>query len=109
MIHFGFELLNFLKISKEFFNFCTITIAGSNSNNNNDDEIEKTLAIFIGLIAGVAVLIVFLSLISKALEKKGMKKSSPLYLLHNFHLLSTLKFKKKGLSILQEENEKYNL
>lgn len=47
--------------------------SGSNSNNNNDDEIEKTLAIFIGLIAGVAVLIVFLSLISKALEKKGGK------------------------------------
>ncbi|XLT62171.1 hypothetical protein HN873_018695 [Arachis hypogaea] len=36
--------------------------------NHNDDEIEKTLAILIGLIAGVALIIVFLSL-SKVCEK----------------------------------------
>ncbi|KAF3432134.1 hypothetical protein FNV43_RR26873 [Rhamnella rubrinervis] len=37
--------------------------------NNNDDEIEKTLAILIGLIAAVALLIVFLSFLRKILEK----------------------------------------
>ncbi|XP_051144083.1 plasmodesmata-located protein 6-like [Andrographis paniculata] len=37
----------------------------------NDDEMEKTLAIFIGLVAGVAVLIVFLSVLSKLLDRKG--------------------------------------
>ncbi|CAI0547779.1 unnamed protein product [Linum tenue] len=36
---------------------------------NNDDEIEKTLAILIGLIAGVALLIVFLSFIAKLCAK----------------------------------------
>ncbi|XP_065857666.1 plasmodesmata-located protein 6 [Euphorbia lathyris] len=42
--------------------------------NNNDDEIEKTLAILIGLIAGVALLIVFLSFLRKVCEKgKGGK------------------------------------
>jgi len=41
--------------------------------NHNDDEIEKTLAILIGLIAGVALIIVFLSFLSKVCEKhKGM-------------------------------------
>ncbi|RDX69786.1 Cysteine-rich repeat secretory protein 12, partial [Mucuna pruriens] len=38
-------------------------------NNHNDDEIEKTLAILIGLIAGVALIIVFLSFLSKVCEK----------------------------------------
>ncbi|KAJ8770264.1 hypothetical protein K2173_012706 [Erythroxylum novogranatense] len=42
--------------------------------NNNDDEIEKTLAILVGLIAGVALLIVFLSFLRKVCEKgKGGK------------------------------------
>ncbi|KAL9330243.1 hypothetical protein ACSQ67_005246 [Phaseolus vulgaris] len=42
--------------------------------NHNDDEIEKTLAILIGLIAGVALIIVFLSFLSKVCEKhKGGK------------------------------------
>ncbi|KAL3635951.1 hypothetical protein CASFOL_020498 [Castilleja foliolosa] len=41
---------------------------------NNDDEVEKTLAIFIGLIAAVAVLIVFLTFLSRLFEKnKGGK------------------------------------
>ncbi|KAF2316826.1 hypothetical protein GH714_042167 [Hevea brasiliensis] len=35
------------------------------NDNNNDDEIEKTLAILVGLIAGVALLIVFLSFLRK--------------------------------------------
>ncbi|XP_020220817.1 plasmodesmata-located protein 6 [Cajanus cajan] len=48
---------------------------GNNDDNNqNDDEIEKTLAILIGLIAGVALIIVFLSFLSKVCEKhKGGK------------------------------------
>ncbi|KAL1556535.1 plasmodesmata-located protein 6-like [Salvia divinorum] len=37
----------------------------------NDEEVEKTLAIFIGLVAGVAILVVFLSFLSKALDHKG--------------------------------------
>ncbi|KAL1568609.1 plasmodesmata-located protein 6-like [Salvia divinorum] len=41
------------------------------SKTENDDEIEKTLAIFIGLVAGVAILVVFLSFLSKALDHKG--------------------------------------
>ncbi|RYR06966.1 hypothetical protein Ahy_B05g074286 [Arachis hypogaea] len=40
-----------------------------NDSNHNDDEIEKTLAILIGLIAGVALIIVFLSFLSKVCEK----------------------------------------
>ncbi|KAJ0039174.1 hypothetical protein Pint_22373 [Pistacia integerrima] len=36
--------------------------------NNNDEEIEKTLAILIGLIAGVALLIIFLSFLRKVCE-----------------------------------------
>ncbi|KAJ9153057.1 hypothetical protein P3X46_026546 [Hevea brasiliensis] len=44
------------------------------NDNNNDDEIEKTLAILVGLIAGVALLIVFLSFLRKVCEKgKGGK------------------------------------
>ncbi|XP_060970776.1 plasmodesmata-located protein 6 [Cannabis sativa] len=47
----------------------------NNNNNNNDDEIEKTLAILIGLIAGVGLLIVFLSFLRKLCESdnKGGK------------------------------------
>ncbi|KOM26844.1 hypothetical protein LR48_Vigan325s001600 [Vigna angularis] len=45
----------------------------NDDSNHNDDEIEKTLAILIGLIAGVALIIVFLSFLSKVCEKqKGM-------------------------------------
>jgi hypothetical protein len=41
--------------------------------NHNDDEIEKTLAILIGLIAGVALIIVFLSFLNKVCDKqRGM-------------------------------------
>lgn len=43
----------------------------TSKNENNDDEVEKTLAIFIGLVAGVAILVVFLSFLSKALDHKG--------------------------------------
>ncbi|KAK4373369.1 hypothetical protein RND71_008753 [Anisodus tanguticus] len=38
---------------------------------SGDEDVEKTLAITIGLIAGVAVLIVFLSVLKKLCEKKG--------------------------------------
>ncbi|KAL3824245.1 hypothetical protein ACJIZ3_020274 [Penstemon smallii] len=38
---------------------------------NNEDDTEKTLAIIIGLVACVAVLIVFLSFLSKYFNKKG--------------------------------------
>ncbi|XP_059447485.1 plasmodesmata-located protein 6 [Corylus avellana] len=42
--------------------------------NNNDDEVEKTLAIIIGLIAAVALFIVFISFLNKLCEKgKGGK------------------------------------
>ncbi|KAE8699022.1 Cysteine-rich repeat secretory protein 12 [Hibiscus syriacus] len=45
-----------------------------NDTNDDDDEIEKTLAILIGLIAGVALLILFVSFLSKLCEKgKGGK------------------------------------
>ncbi|MCD7453939.1 hypothetical protein HAX54_022748 [Datura stramonium] len=40
---------------------------------SGDEDVEKTLAIIIGLIAGVAVLIVFLSVLNKLCEKKGGK------------------------------------
>lgn len=41
--------------------------------NNNDDEVEKTLAIIIGLIAAVALFIVFISFLNKLCEKgKGI-------------------------------------
>ncbi|KAK2635411.1 hypothetical protein Ddye_030203 [Dipteronia dyeriana] len=45
-----------------------------NNEDNNDEEVEKTLAILIGLIAGVALLIIFLSFLRKLCEKgKGGK------------------------------------
>ncbi|KAF5737759.1 putative DUF26 domain-containing protein 1 precursor [Tripterygium wilfordii] len=46
---------------------------GGNDKNHNDDEIEKTLAILIGLVAGVALLIMFLSLLIKFCGK-GRKR-----------------------------------
>lgn len=50
-----------------------INLNNVDDSNHNDDEIEKTLAILIGLIAGVALIIVFLSFLSKVCEKhKGM-------------------------------------
>ncbi|KAK6119987.1 hypothetical protein DH2020_046275 [Rehmannia glutinosa] len=44
----------------------------SSSKSGNDDEMEKTLAIIIGLIAGVAVIIVFLSFLSRSLDRKAL-------------------------------------
>ncbi|XP_073146032.1 plasmodesmata-located protein 6-like [Henckelia pumila] len=46
---------------------------GYTPDNGNDDEIEKTLAIIIGLIAGVSLLIFFLSCLSKFFDTKGGK------------------------------------
>ncbi|KAI9091416.1 hypothetical protein K1719_028227 [Acacia pycnantha] len=47
---------------------------GNDDSNRNDEEIEKTLAILIGLIAGVALIIVFISFFSKVCGKqKGGK------------------------------------
>ncbi|KAG8382716.1 hypothetical protein BUALT_Bualt05G0106300 [Buddleja alternifolia] len=46
---------------------------GYSSKSGNDEEVEKTLAILIGLIAGVAILIVFLAFLSKLFEGKGGK------------------------------------
>lgn len=42
--------------------------------NNNDEEIEKTLAILIGLIAGVTLLFVFLSCLRNACERGKGKR-----------------------------------
>ncbi|KAE8716647.1 putative peroxygenase 4-like isoform X1 [Hibiscus syriacus] len=42
---------------------------GNDTNNNDDEEIEKTLAILIGLTAGVALIIVFVSFLSTLCEK----------------------------------------
>ncbi|OIV93459.1 hypothetical protein TanjilG_10091 [Lupinus angustifolius] len=49
--------------------------SSNDDHNQNDDEVEKTLAIIIGLIAGVALIIIFLSFLSKLCEKhnKGGK------------------------------------
>lgn len=44
-----------------------------NDDDDNGDEIEKTLAILIGLIAGVALIIVFLSFLRKLCEKRDGK------------------------------------
>lgn len=45
-----------------------------NEDEHNDEEIEKTLAILIGLIAGVALLVIFLSCLRRLCEKdKGGK------------------------------------
>ncbi|KAL3501960.1 hypothetical protein ACH5RR_036409 [Cinchona calisaya] len=47
--------------------------SGYHSGSDNNDDTEKTLAIIIGLVAGVAVIIVLLSALSKLWEKKGSK------------------------------------
>ncbi|CAK9165616.1 unnamed protein product [Ilex paraguariensis] len=48
--------------------------SGSTSkSDSNDNEVEKTLAIIVGLVAAVAVLIVFLSALSKMMDRKGRK------------------------------------
>jgi len=58
---------------------CCLILNNLDDENHNDDEIEKTLAILIGLIAGVGLIIVFLSFLSKLCEKqRGM------VLLHTF-------------------------
>ncbi|XP_043808490.1 plasmodesmata-located protein 6 isoform X1 [Manihot esculenta] len=44
------------------------------NDNNNDEEIEKTLAILIGLIAGVTLLFVFLSCLRNACERGKGKR-----------------------------------
>nr|GMD15402.1 cysteine-rich repeat secretory protein 12-like [Ipomoea batatas] len=54
------------------------------TDDDNDEEVEKTLAITIGLIAGVAVLVVFLSVLSKLCEPKG---NLALFLLNIYLLL----------------------
>lgn len=46
---------------------------GHHSGSDNGDDVEKTLAIIIGLIAGVALIIVLLSALNKLFEKKGGK------------------------------------
>lgn len=43
----------------------------SPDDNDNDEEMQKTLAILIGLIAGVALVIVFLSCLAKLCDRKG--------------------------------------
>ena len=58
--HLGASLKRFLRFSSIFVYVDT---------NNDDDEIEKTLAILIGLIAGIALIIVFVSFLSKVCEK----------------------------------------
>lgn len=40
---------------------------------SQDDEIEKTLSILVGLIAGVALIIIFLAFLGKLCEGKGGK------------------------------------
>ncbi|KAL3510501.1 hypothetical protein ACH5RR_029902 [Cinchona calisaya] len=46
---------------------------GFHSGSGNGDDMEKTLAIIIGLIAGMALIIVLLSAFNKLFEKKGGK------------------------------------
>lgn len=41
-------------------------------NGNRTNETDKTLAIIIGIVAGVILLIVFLSYCSKKFDKKGI-------------------------------------
>lgn len=47
----------------------TLCFGWNVDSDNDDDEIAKTLAILIGLIAGIALIIVFVSALSKACEK----------------------------------------
>lgn len=47
---------------------------------SNDGDVEKTLAIVIGLIAGVAVIIIFLSFFAKFCERvRGTSSTFPLH------------------------------
>jgi CDP-diglyceride synthetase len=65
--------------------------------NNGNDEVEKTLAILIGLIAAVALLIVFLSFFRKVCERERGK----LLIGHlSLHLYSSLYFILQTLSNL---------
>ncbi|CAL1390799.1 unnamed protein product [Linum trigynum] len=66
--------------------------AGGHGNNddkddNNDVEIEKTLAILIGLIAGVALLIVFLSFLRQLCQKGKGYNPSLLFTSFSFPLI----------------------
>ncbi|KAF6150838.1 hypothetical protein GIB67_020921 [Kingdonia uniflora] len=45
--------------------------AGGSGGKDDDDDAEKALAITIGLLAGVAVIVIFLSLVRKACQSKG--------------------------------------
>ncbi|XP_027097687.1 plasmodesmata-located protein 6-like [Coffea arabica] len=47
--------------------------SGYHSGSDNSNDMEKTLAIIVGLIAGVALIIVLLSALNKLFEKKGGK------------------------------------
>ncbi|KAK7398883.1 hypothetical protein VNO78_10057 [Psophocarpus tetragonolobus] len=61
-------------LSKCYSRYSQLSSLNHDDSSHNDDEIEKTLAILIGLIAGVALIIVFLSFLSKVCEKhKGGK------------------------------------
>ncbi|KAK6921622.1 Gnk2-homologous domain [Dillenia turbinata] len=55
--------------------YARYSYAGSHStgSSSNDNEMEKTLAIFIGLVAVVAVLVVFMAFLNKALGGKDGK------------------------------------
>lgn len=43
----------------------------ADNDDDNDEEIEKTLAILIGMIAGIALLVIFLSSIRRLCDGKG--------------------------------------
>ncbi|XP_047314545.1 plasmodesmata-located protein 6-like [Impatiens glandulifera] len=47
--------------------------SNNDDDNDDEDEVQKTIALLVGLIAGVAFLIVFISALSKFFEKKGSK------------------------------------
>lgn len=51
--------------------YCITLFTDSHDDNNDDEEMQKTLAILIGLIAGVALVIVFLSCLAKLCDRKG--------------------------------------
>lgn len=74
-------------------NLFEIPFAGS----SKDDDVERTLAIIIGLVAGVAVMIVFLSFLSKLCDKKGtcMSYTTPFYFLCKFHSTNSFEELKK--------------
>lgn len=43
-----------------------------NNADNDDGDVDKTLAIIIGIIAGVAGIIVFLSFLARLCDRKGI-------------------------------------